>query len=157
MDDEHSANYSDLFLAAQKLERWAEARDPLLLKTTTTGGSNVSQPQALGNLFPSRKLQGNHTFTAQSTILESIAAEEDSSVKPEEEEEAESSDEEDPEILSRIGGADHQSPGQLYHHFCQCGWAVSEEKIKIVWDVVVLTTSWKIVQRISARLPKEQV
>ena len=56
----------DLLLAAQKLERWAEARDPLLPKTTTTGGSNVNQSQTSGNLFPSRKLKGNHTFTAPS-------------------------------------------------------------------------------------------
>ena len=42
VDGEHPASYSDLLLAAQKLERWAEARAPLLLKTTTTGRSNVS-------------------------------------------------------------------------------------------------------------------
>ena len=75
-------------------------------KTTTTGGSNVTWPQTLGNLFPSRKLKGSHTFTAQSAILESIGAEDDSSVKPEREEEAESSDEEDPETSSGLGGAD---------------------------------------------------
>ena len=46
-------------------------------------GLNVIQPQTSGNLFPSRKLKGNHTFTAQSAIVESIGAEEDSSVKPE--------------------------------------------------------------------------
>ena len=48
------ASYCDLLLAAQKLERQAEARDLLLPKTTTTGGSNVTQPQTSGNLFPSR-------------------------------------------------------------------------------------------------------
>ena len=53
---------------------------------------------------PSRKLKGNHTFTAQSAIVESIGTEEDLSVKPEGEEEAESSDE-DLETLSGIGGA----------------------------------------------------
>ena len=42
---------------------------------------------------------------AQSVIVESIGAEEDSSVKPEGEE-VESSDEEDPETLRRIGGTD---------------------------------------------------
>ena len=77
VDGKHPS-YSDLHLcAAQKLGRWAEARDPLLLKTTTTGGSNVTWPQALGNLFPSRKLKGNHTFTAQSAIVESIGTEGD--------------------------------------------------------------------------------
>ena len=64
VDGKHPASYSDLLLAAWKLERQAEARDPLLPKTTTTGGSNVTQPQTSGNLFPSRKLKGNHTFTA---------------------------------------------------------------------------------------------
>ena len=64
-------------------------------------------------IFPPRKLKGNCTFTAQSTILESIGAEEDLSVKPEGEEEAESSDE-DPEISNGIGGAD-QPVGYIIH------------------------------------------
>ena len=51
---EHPAGYSNLLLAAQKLERWAEARVPLLLKTTPTGGLNVTHSQTLGNLFPPR-------------------------------------------------------------------------------------------------------
>ena len=107
VDGEHPASYSDLLLAAHKLERQAKARDTLLLKTTRTGGSNITQPQTFGSLSPSRKLKGSHTFTAQSSILESIGAEEDVCVKPEGEEEAESSDEEDPETLSEIGGAEH--------------------------------------------------
>ena len=59
-------------------------------KNMTTGGSNVTQSQTSGNLFPSRKLKGNCTFTAQSTVVESTEAEEDLSVKPEGEEESES-------------------------------------------------------------------
>ena len=55
VDGKHSASYSDLVLAVQKLERWAKARDFLFPKTTTTGGSNVTQWQTLGNLFLSRK------------------------------------------------------------------------------------------------------
>ena len=70
------------------------------------GGSNVTPPQTLGNLFPYRKLKSNHTFTAQSTIVESIGAEEDLSVKPEGQEEAASSEEEDPETSSGIDVAD---------------------------------------------------
>ena len=70
--------------------RWAEARDPLLPKTTKTGVSNVNWSQTSGNLFSSRKLKGHHTFTTQSAIVESTEAEEDLSVKPEREEEAES-------------------------------------------------------------------
>ena len=79
-------------LATQKLERWAEARDSLFPKTTTTGGSNVTQPQALGNLFSSRKLKGNCAFTAQSTIVGSVGTEGVSNVKPEGEKEAEFSE-----------------------------------------------------------------
>ena len=102
----HPSSYSKLLLAAWKLERQAEARDPLLAKATTTGGSNVTQPQTSGNLFPSRNLKGNCTFMGQSAIVESIGTEESLSVKPEGEEEAESSDGEDPETLSEIGRAD---------------------------------------------------
>ena len=105
VDGEHPTNYSDLLLAAWKLERWAKARDLLLPKTTTTGGLDDTWPKTSGYLFPSGKLKGNHTFTVQSTTVESIGAEEDLSVKPEREEEAESSDEEDPETSSGIGGA----------------------------------------------------
>ena len=106
MDAEHPASYSDLLLVAWKLERWAEARDLLLPKTSTTGGSNGNEPQALGNLFPSRKLKGNCTFTAQSAIGKSVGTEEDLSVKLEGEEEAEYSEGEDQETPTEIGGAD---------------------------------------------------
>ena len=64
VDGKHPTSYSDLLLVAWKLERWAEARDTLLPKTKITGGSNVTKSQALGNLFPSRKLKGNCTFMA---------------------------------------------------------------------------------------------
>ena len=123
----------DLLLVAQNWEIYAGARDPLLPKTTATGESNVTWPQTSGNLFPSRKLKGNHTFTAQSTIVKSTRAEEGLSVKPEGEEEAESSAEEDAETSSRVSGT--------YHLFCQCSQAVIRGKIKIVSNVVVLTTS----------------
>ena len=106
VDGEDPPIYSNLLLAAQKLERWAEARDTLLPEATTMGGSNVTWPQTSGNLFPSRKLKGNHTFTAQSATVKSIGTEGGLSVKSEGEEEAESSDGEDPETLSGIGGAD---------------------------------------------------
>ena len=43
VDGKHPTSYSDLLFAARKLERWPEARYPLLPKTTTTGGSNVTQ------------------------------------------------------------------------------------------------------------------
>ena len=116
VDGKHPASYSDMLFAAWKLERWAEARDPKLPKTTMTGGLNVTWPQTWGNLFPSRKLKGTCTFTAQSTIVESIGAEEDLSVKPEGEEEAESSDD-NPETLNGIGWS--ELGHQLFCPFCQ--------------------------------------
>ena len=45
----------------------------------------------IGELVPSRKLKGSHTFMAQSAIVESIRPEENLSIKPEGEEVAESS------------------------------------------------------------------
>ena len=68
----------------------------------------------ISELFPAQKLKGNHTSTAQSTIVESTEADEDLSVKPEREEEAESSAEEDTETSNRVGGAD-QSVGYIVH------------------------------------------
>ena len=64
VDDENPVVYSELLLAAQKLERQMEARDLLYPKTTTTGGSNVTHSHLQGNLFPSQKLKGSCTFTA---------------------------------------------------------------------------------------------
>ena len=80
VDGEHLAGYSDLLLAAQNLERWAEARDPLLSRTTAADRSNITCSQTLGNLFPSQKLKGNCTFTVQSASVENNEAEEDSGV-----------------------------------------------------------------------------
>ena len=111
VDSEHPAGYSNLLLAAQMLEKWAEARDPLLPKTTPTGGSNVTHSQTLGNLFPSWKLKVSHTFTAQSAVVECKRVAEDSGMKAEE---AESSDREDPETSSGVGGSD-QSVQYIVH------------------------------------------
>ena len=114
VNGKHPTRYSDLLLAAWKLERHAEARGLLLLKTTPTGGSNVAQTQTLGNLFPSQKLKGTHTFTAQSATVESNGVTEDSGMKAEEAEGAEASDKENPETLSGFGEAD-QSVGYIIH------------------------------------------
>ena len=65
VDGENPAGYSDLILATGKLERREEARNPLSPKTTVTSGQNALHSQTPGNLFPSCKLKGNHTFTAQ--------------------------------------------------------------------------------------------
>ena len=82
VDGEHLASYCNLLLAAQKLERQAEARDPLLLKTTIVSRLNMTHSQTPGNLFSSWKLKNNNTFTAQSTTVENSEAEEDLGMKP---------------------------------------------------------------------------
>ena len=87
-DGENPVTYSKLILAAQKLERQAEGRDPLLLKTTTARSLSITISHSQGNLFPSRKLKSNCTFTAQSTVVEDHETEEDSGPKPNEEKEA---------------------------------------------------------------------
>ena len=114
VNGEHPARYSNLLLAAWKLERQAEARDPLLLKTILTGGMNITCSQTSGNLFPSWKLKGSHTFTNLSATVESNGVAESSGMKAAEAEEAESSDGEDPETSSGVRGAD-QSVGYIIH------------------------------------------
>ena len=70
VNGENPVIYSKLLPIAWKLERWVEVRGPLLPKTPTTGSLNITNSHSQGNLFPSRKLKGNHTFTAQSTAIE---------------------------------------------------------------------------------------
>ena len=41
VNGENPDTYSELLLAAQKLERWVEAKDPLLQKTTSAGSLNI--------------------------------------------------------------------------------------------------------------------
>ena len=114
VDGKHPTSYSNLPLATWRLERWKAARDPLLLKATTIRGLNVAQSQKSGYLFTSRKLKGNHTFTALSTKVENTETEEDSSVKQEGEEEAESSVEEHAETSRGVRGT-AQSVGYIIH------------------------------------------
>ena len=106
VDGENPVTYSELLLAAWKLERWAEARDPLVPKTTTTRSSNVTCSHSQGNLFPSKKLKGNCTFTAQSIAVEDCETEEDSGPKPNGEKEAQSSAEEDAGMTGEVGDID---------------------------------------------------
>ena len=112
VDGESPVTYSELLLAAQKWERQVEAKDPLLPKTTTTRGSNITCSHSQGNLFPSRKLKGSHTFTAQSAVVEDCQTEEDSGPKPDEEKEAKFSAEEDTGLSGKFGSAD-QSLGYI--------------------------------------------
>ena len=120
VDGEHLAGYSDLLLAVQKLERQAEARDPLLPKTTTTGGLNLTCSQTPGNLFPSQKLKGSCTFTWSSTV-ESNEVKEDLGMKQKGEEEAKSSAEEDTETSSRVGGVDQELYLRKNQNCFRCG------------------------------------
>ena len=138
VDGEHPTSYSALLLAAWKLDRWTEARDLLLLKTTTTGGLNVLHSQTPGNLFPSQKLKGNCTFTTQYAMVENNEAEEDSGSQLEGEEEGESSAGKDAETSSGAGGAD-QSVGYIVSlpMWSSC----IRGEIKSVSDAVVLTIS----------------
>ena len=85
-----------------ELERQAEARDPLLLKTTTARSSNIIHSHSQRNLFPSRKLKGNCTFTAQSAVVGDCEMEEDSGPKPNDETEAESPAEEDARLTVEV-------------------------------------------------------
>ena len=106
VDGENPVFYSKLFLTAQKLERWAEARDPLLPNITIARSLNVAHSHSQGNLFPSRKLKGSCTFTAQSVVADDRETEEDSGPKPNREMEAESSAEVDMGMLVEIGDVD---------------------------------------------------
>ena len=127
VNGENPVTYFELFLAAQKLERWMEARDPLLPKSTSTGSSNVTCSHSQGNLFPSRKLKGSCTFTAQSTVVEDHETEEDSGQKPDWEKEAMSSAEEDVGMSGEVGDVGPQFTNavdlhQKKNHNCSgCG------------------------------------
>ena len=107
VNDENPVTYSELLLVAWKLESWAEARDPLLSKNTTTRSSHVTCSHSLWNLFPSRKLKGSHTFTAQSAVIEDHETEEDLGSKPDGKKEAESSAEEDVGMSGEVDDTDH--------------------------------------------------
>ena len=59
-----------------------------------------------GNLFPSCKLKGNHTFTAWAATVGNDLAEEDPGVEQEGEEETEPSADEEVEVLGKVKEAD---------------------------------------------------
>ena len=75
-----------------------------------SGGSNIAHSHTSGNLFPSQKLKGSHTFTARSVMVESNRVPEDSGTI----EEVESFDREDPKTSGGVKGAD-QSLGYIVH------------------------------------------
>ena len=106
VDGEHLASYSDLLLAAQMLERQAEARDPLPPKMAPPSGSKITSSQMPGNLFPSCKLKCNCTFAAGAMIIRMDEAKEDPSKKPEGEGETELSADKDVEVSHGIRETD---------------------------------------------------
>ena len=67
---------------------------------------NITHSHSQGNLFPSRKLKGSHTFTTQSTVVEDLETEEGSGPKLNGEKETESSTEEDVGMLGEVGNVD---------------------------------------------------
>ena len=99
---EHPASHSNLLLAAQKLVRWAEARDPLPLRTAVNNGLHATHPQKPGNLFPSCKLKGNHAFATQAVTIGNDVAEEDPGVEQEGEEETEHSADQEVEASGKV-------------------------------------------------------
>ena len=131
VDGEHPASYSYLPLVAWKLEKKGlHPRDPLPPKTASAGRSNTTHSQTSGNLFPSQKLKGYHTFTAQSTTSETMKLKKTQGVKPEGEGDW---------VFSRRGCRNlkwswrSRSVCWAYHSFCQCGQVVSKEKSKLLW------------------------
>ena len=142
VNGEHPASYSDLLLAVQKLERWAEARDPLLLKITMNGGPNATQLQALVNLFPSRKLKGNCIFMAWYAIVESIGTEGDSTAGPE-------GGRRDWIFRGRTGKPQwnwwSRAVAQLHHLICQYSQTIPKEKP----ELFQVQQSWPSGERLS--------
>ena len=131
---EWHAGYSDLLLAAWKLERWVETRGPLPQKTPADSGLNIRCSQTPGNSFPSHKLKGNCTFTVQAVTIWNDEVEEDSSAKQEGE--------------GRDGAFDwwrcqsvrqsrkNRSVYGVYHLLCQGSQAIPKEEQKLfqVWE-----------------------
>ena len=103
---EDPVTYSKLLFADQTLERWTEARDPLLPKNTTVGSSNISCSHSQGKLFPSRKFKGNHNFTAKLVAVEDHETVEDSGPKSNGEKKADSSGEENAGMSGEAGDID---------------------------------------------------
>ena len=152
--DEHPAIYSDLLLAAQKLERWAETRDPLLPKTTITEGSNVTQPQASGNLFPSRKLKGQSYFHSLICHSRKCWNWRGLKCKPRRGRKGQTSKGENPEPWVKLVEQISQSAiSSVLPMQSSC----TRRKTEIVSNVAVLTILWKIFQKISAGSPEKKV
>ena len=106
VDGEHPSIYSDLPLATQKLERWAEARDSLPPRMAATNGSNVMCSQMPGNLFPLPQVEGQLYFPVWAATIGNDMSEEDPYVEQKGEEETKPSADEEVEALGEVEEAD---------------------------------------------------
>ena len=106
VDGEPWASYSNMLLATQMLERWAEARDLLPPKVAATTGLATTCYQMPGNLFPTHKLKSNCTFATWAATVGNDTTEEDPSVEPEGEEETKPSPDEEVEIPGKVTEAE---------------------------------------------------
>ena len=148
VDGEHPASYCDLLLDGEKLERWAEARDPLPPRMTVTNGSNAMHSQMSGNLFPLHKLKDNCTFAAQAATIGNNVAEEDPGVEQEREEEAEPSDDKEVEASGEVEEADQSI--EYISHF-------TKRKTGTASGMGAPTTFYKTAQRMIADLPRKHI
>ena len=80
-----------------------------------TSVSNMTHSQTSGNLFPSHKLKGNHTFTTQDVTVGSNEVERNSGAKQEGNAETESSADKEAKTSGRVGGMDQ--PMEYIVHF----------------------------------------
>ena len=114
VDGENPAGYSNLLLATQKLERRAGARDPLSPKTAVTSWSNVICSKTPGNLFPSWKLKGNHTFITQAATVGNAKGKADSGVKQEGEGETKPLADKEVKVLGGAEGTDQPMENSIH-------------------------------------------
>ena len=106
VDGKNPAGYSDLLLAVQKLERRAEAKDPLPPKTAVASGLKATCSQVPGNLFPSCRLKENCTFTAWAATIEMMKVKQTPAWSKEGEGDTEPSANEEVEALGRTEETD---------------------------------------------------
>ena len=58
VDGENPVTYSEFLLAAWKLERWAEARDPVPPETNNIKGSNITHSHSQGKSISILEIEG---------------------------------------------------------------------------------------------------
>ena len=153
VDGENPAGYSDLLLAARKLERRAETMDPLPPKTTMTSVSNITHSQTSGNPFPSCKLKGNCIVTPWAVTIGSNEFEVDSSVEQEGDGEMEPSAGEEVKASGGMEGTDqpmeyiiHSAKVVKLYQQKNRGCFGCRSLDHLVWDCLknISKTAWKL-------------